>query len=119
MKIKNLVLVALLSSTTMMAGGFDDSVKATGNAVEQVTDATKGQTRAKNAHLTANNKQENSGVKQNGLVNINRNGTISIAKGTNLNNATMKAKNVQKNSKVKQNGLKNVNENGSIVVGKP
>ena len=118
MKIKNLVLVTFLSTTAMMAGGFDDGVKATGNAVEQVTDSVKGQTRAENAHLTTDNKQENSGVTQTGLVNINRNGTISIAKGTNLKNATMRAKNVQKNSKVKQTGLKNVNENGSIVVGK-
>ena len=117
MKITNIMLIALLSTSTILAG-FEEAIGETGKAAENVTDAVKGQTRAENSHLSANNNQRNSDVKQNGLVNINRNGSISVESGTNISGATIKTKNVQRNSDVKQNGLKNINENGSVVIGK-
>ena len=116
MKLTNIMLIAILSTSTMIAG-FEEAIGETGKAAENVTDAVKGQTRAENAKLTANNNQSNSNVKQNGLVNINRNGSISIESGTNISGATIKANNIQRNSDVKQSGLKNINENGSVTIG--
>ena len=117
MKIKNIMLIALLSTSTIVAAFEETTVGEIGKAAENVTDAVKGQTRAENANLSANNNQINSDVKQSGLVNINRNGSISVESGSNISGATISANNRQRNSDVKQSGLKNINENGSVTIG--
>ncbi|CAA6801383.1 MAG: Unknown protein [uncultured Sulfurovum sp.] len=117
MKHLSIICIGYLSMTSFALANFAENAEATGNAVAVVTDAVKGQTRVDNAKLSATNIQSNSDVTQNGLVNINRNGSIHIESGTNASGATMTATNIQSNSDVKQNGLKNINENGTISVG--
>jgi hypothetical protein len=111
MKITNMMLMALLSTSMMMAH-FDDIA----DGVEQGIDAIKGQTRAENSTLIANNKQTNADVEQSGLINENVVGSIEIASGTNLSNADIRAENNENNTKVKQSGLVNKNLKGSVKI---
>jgi len=116
MKITQIAFIALLFTAPMM-GAFTEEIREGGNAVENVTDAVKGQTRAERAKLIVKNDQRNADVDQRGLVNENIQGAIVVESGTNITDAYIKAKNVQRNSDVDQRGLVNKNIQGGIKIG--
>ena len=117
MKIIKIAFIAILSTSTMMAG-FSEEINSGGNAVENVADALKGQTRAERSTLIAKNDQTNADVDQRGLVNENIQGSIVIESGTNITDADIEATNIQSNSDVDQRGLVNKNIQGSVKIGK-
>lgn len=118
MKILNIALVAVFATSSIMAGFSAKEIDSGGNAVENVTDAVKGQTRAENATLIARNDQQNSDVDQRGLVNENLQAAIVVDSGTNISNAYIEATNIQRNSDVDQRGLVNKNIQGSVKIGR-
>lgn len=128
MKFSNIALIALLSTSTMMAGfdelkddvatgavGTTETQEDSSSSNENTSSSTIG-SQLDNATLTAENNQRNSDVRQSGLVNVNENGTITIGKGTSLNGATVTSRNNQRNSDVRQSGLVNVNRNGVVTI---
>ena len=117
MKIIQIAFIALLSTSTMMAG-FSEEIKSGGDAVENVADSIKGQTRAERATLIAKNDQTNADVDQRGLVNENLQGAIVVESGTNITDAYVEATNTQRNSDIDQRGLVNKNIQGSVKIGK-